>query len=246
MPENEVSSFMGFRSSLVWSAGDVVSLFTSVSGLYNTFLALHIRDEQESFYREAMDRYWREYVMLYERYIEGPLDKELLFMYRRLLRDWMKRGFKYPPPVPLPFGFPTTGILPQALSAWEIYESIDQYAVESDMLQVDRIRMSSPSGFSFKGLDGVAKEFREFVKDIWYRNKQEKAQGRLRLIEQYLNMRRKFPDADLPPLPTAPTERKLIKTVNEHIEKLDGLEQQGKLLDVAEHIDYRPRSSKEG
>jgi len=249
MPENSSSSFIGFRTNLLWSTGDIVTLFTSVSALYNVFLALHIRDEQESLYLEAMEHYWHDYMMLYKRYSkrEGPIDREFLMLYRKLFRDWRKLGYRHPPPLPFPFPPSPTGIQSEALNVWDVYENINLYAVESDMLQVDTIRMSSPGGISVKpGIGKVFKELREFIKDIWYRNKQEKARGRLRLIEQYLTVRRKFPEADLPPLPTVPTERKLIKALNDHIENLDALEQQGKLLDVAEHIDYRPRPSKEG
>lgn len=94
--------------------------------------------------------------------------------------------------------------------------------------------MSSPGGFSFTGLGEIVKEFREFVKDIWYRNSQEKRKGELEiekseldLVEKYLGLRER-----------QASSHELTITVESGVQGLIELERNGKLRPVSEHIDH--------
>jgi hypothetical protein len=98
--------------------------------------------------------------------------------------------------------------------------------------------MASPGGISFAGLAEVMKELREFFKDIWFRNKQEKTMGQLEIIEKYvsvlidinkLNDSQKQLATDLP---------SLCRTLDESVSQLRQLESRKLLADVSENIDY--------
>lgn len=49
-------------------------------------------------------------------------------------------------------------------------------------LMIRSVRMASPGSISFEGLGGVIEQVRELVKDISYRNNQEKRLGELRIV----------------------------------------------------------------
>lgn len=52
--------------------------------------------------------------------------------------------------------------------------------------------MTKPSAFSFKGLGEPLKEFRELIKDLWYRNRQEHDRGEIELAKQCLALDAEF------------------------------------------------------
>lgn len=60
--------------------------------------------------------------------------------------------------------------------------------IPASTLRVAGIRISSPGPISLQGLGEPLRELREFVKDLWYRNRQEKARGDLELESARLKL----------------------------------------------------------
>jgi hypothetical protein len=56
----------------------------------------------------------------------------------------------------------------------------------SHELVIDNIEMASPGGFTLRGLGEPIKEIRELIKDLWYRNRQERQRGDLEILQQKL------------------------------------------------------------
>jgi hypothetical protein len=55
-------------------------------------------------------------------------------------------------------------------------------------LRVAAALISSPGAISFEGLGEPLREVREFIKDLWYRNSQERRQGELILMREELKV----------------------------------------------------------
>jgi hypothetical protein len=113
---------------------------------------------------------------------------------------------------------------------------------EKKRLRVRCIRYSSPGVFSFNGLGAVVQQFRELVKDLWYRNKQETDLGQLELLERYLRIRRENPDVDLLLTPELIRAGDTIDAANGSFENLKRLEHEGKLLSPPESLGHDPSS----
>jgi hypothetical protein len=247
MNDKSEGDYISFRSDLTWSADDLIALTSSVSTIYNVFLAYYLRSEHERQYYKRLERQLEEYHHLYERYLDHPIYYDFLKYWRRLLKDWMQRRGPFPPPpyFPLPFPFQQQQIEVKIPSEDEIFDKIRRYSSERERLRIYKIRISSPGGFSFAGLGEIIREFRELIKDIWYRNKQEKTKGQLEIIDKYLCMRREHSDTNLPPLTSLPSGGKLAEVIDVNVETLKRLESDGKLRSIPEHLDYDPDLKKQ-
>ena len=100
----------------------------------------------------------------------------------------------FPPPILQGF----TGFEDPLPTDEEIVRNVNRYSSHDDALHVHKIHIASPGGFSFKGIGEIIEEIRELIRDVWYRNRQQRVSGDLDLLDKYLKMRRKHPDADLP------------------------------------------------
>ena len=83
--------------------------------------------------------------------------------------------------------------------------------------------MASPGGFSFEGIGDIIKEFREFIKDIWYRNEKERRYGQLEVIDKYLTIQNKYENSNFN-LPPASSEDEIRKVLNNGVNNLKRLE----------------------
>ncbi len=101
-----------------------------------------------------------------------------------------------------------------------------------ELVLIYRIRMGSPGGISFTGSGEIIREIREFIKDVWYRNKQERMEGRLRIIREYLQIKKEYK--------LTKQEKKLIKVLEDNLAKLMHLEKTYRLEDVRKNLDYIP------
>ena len=63
-----------------------------------------------------------------------------------------------------------------------------EYMPPSHELVVNRVQMASPGTISLKGLGEPLKQLRELIKDLWYRNRQERKLGDLEIIERQLSL----------------------------------------------------------
>lgn len=93
-------------------------------------------------------------------------------------------------------------------------------------LSVLRIQMNSPGNITLVGLGEPIKQLREFIKDLWFQNHQEKQRGQLELLRQYLGLEREFG-----PLPPAAVDILAPKALR-GIATLERLEAAGKLVEL--------------
>jgi hypothetical protein len=227
--------FIGFKTTGEWSVAELQTFASSVTKIYNVFFALNfkerIEDKQRAFFEEQ-----------FHKNLDHPVcEVDPFMLWRDLLKQYMKRKIPYLPPLPFWFPFPPElkETFPR-VTATEIFQNFEQYSSDEQWLKIYRIRMGSPGGFSFTGIGEILKEIREFIKDIWYRNKQEKILGQMDIIDKYICMRKKYSVPNYLPLPPVPSEKELAKILNEQVNKIRELESKGKLKDVAENVNYLP------
>lgn len=89
--------------------------------------------------------------------------------------------------------------------------------------------MASPGIISFQGLGEPLKQLRELIKDLWYRNSQEKRRGELELemIERHIRESNVSPDIAI-----SPASRALLLLHN-GTSAIKQAEEEGRLRDVA-------------
>ncbi len=58
-------------------------------------------------------------------------------------------------------------------------------------LNIRRIDIASPGLISFEGIDAIIREFRRFVRDLWYKNREEQKLARIRLEAAELDLEQK-------------------------------------------------------
>jgi hypothetical protein len=229
---------IGFRTSNDWNVSDLSDLLSACSQAYNVFNAL---DMFRTHNKQPLVLY-QSIIEIIQPYIS---DSEEGRLYLQLYKQWLEVYQKYyekgllsslevleHPPLP-----PPNIILDFSFSSYSL-GSLYSHGQQFSSLRIHRIKMESPGGISFAGIADVMRELREFFKDIWYRNKQEKTKGQLEIIEKYisilidfdkLNDNQKQLAADLP---------LLCRTLDESVSKIQQLESRKLLADVPENINY--------
>jgi len=240
--DDSTEKVLCFRTAGDWTGDDVIKLVSSVNQMYDVFysyrVVANILREQENEYLRSLER--SEYI--FHKYLDHPMYEEFYHIWRRMLKDWRKYGRKAPflmPGFPFQLAIPTTETNIPAPS--EIYEERDLYQSEKDKLIIDRIHIASPGGFSFTGIGEIIQQLRELIKDLWFRNNQEKTKGDLEIIEKYLKLQREYSEYNIPPTTSITVDRKMIRELKNGIEQLRLLENEKKLLPVGEHINDRPK-----
>jgi hypothetical protein len=236
MPEGSEAT-IGFRTAGTWTGQDLVRFSTAVSGIYNAFLVARVRDRLQANYIESLEVAFQRY----EKFLGHPFYHEMFHLWRDALRSYRKLGSDAAPPFLfplLPFGFQDpSATLP---SDQEIYSNLERYSTDEEKCYVHSIRVASPGGFSFEGIGQLIEQFRELLKDLWWRNRAERARDQLEIIERYLRLRRENPDVDLPLPPYLRKDAYLVTAVHGHVAELKLLEDRGKLEAVPQHLDYVP------
>ena len=154
---------------------------------------------------------------------------------------WIKYSpFSKPIPLPpnlasIPFPDPMTEIH----SFEEIFSNLHRYFNRSELLRIDKAKMSSPGGFSFVGLAEIIEQIRELIKDIWYKNKKERIVGNLEILEKYLSIHKNHIEQCEQHLPPIPDAKYLIDVVESHLSILKELEAKGLLKSIPENMDGR-------
>jgi hypothetical protein len=229
---------IGFRTEGEWTAEDLAALPHAASRIYDAFLANHLwrrlDDELQRVTRQRFQLYAKEL----EHYAGGPLWHEFFHEWRRLAQKGRLVAFPWLLPgvgeATYAAGLPTPA---------HLYADIAAYSNASDRLLVAKVEMASPGGFNFKGIGEVVQQVRELIKDLWYRNSQERqkgkqeiASGELDVIRKYLTLQRDFPDTALPPPRFMPADRSLVRGVQAGVVEIRRLEADGKLLPVAANL----------
>jgi len=241
MAENkEGQSLITFRTDGVWNIQDIQSFVSAVASFYTTVYGL-------TKYRRASHEVAEETLYMHKRYLEDmmeyaphPYMKEMMYLWEKMYHNFekhmkegypykkfMKEGYPYPP-MPFP-GMPNVPEIPR-LSAISFIEDIKQSMIPDYQLQVYRVKMESPGDWSFSGLSDVVREFRELIKDLWFRNSQEKRKGELEIeaISRVLRDRYHVPPKE---------NQKITGILTKDKKALENLEKEGKLLPIPEHID---------
>jgi len=232
---------LGFRSQGSWSAADLSLLTASVDGIYNALLTTHVERRLENDLSRTLDML----MSRYEKYLDHPFYFEMLHSWRDLLRLWRKTRGKIPLPLPMfPFQATPFDLGTAVPDSKTIYTNLAQYSGESERLRIHRIRMASPGLISFEGLGDIVREFRELIKDMWYRNRQEKQRGdqesqlrELEIVEKYLGIGRQFREMDIPFPTILVTEKYLSDETLKNINNLRKLEQARKLKEIPKNLD---------
>jgi hypothetical protein len=235
---------IGFKTLGGWTAQDVTLLSTSASHIYDVFHSLRIHRESQE---QSLSLYFK-MIRRYEKYfLRSPESERYHNLLRRwldLYREYFEKGMpffsKFPilPPPAFPFPFPIQAPSIPIPSAAEIYRDLQRFPIEEEALRIYKVRMASPGGFSFTGIGEIIKEFREFIKDIWYRNDQERQKGQLEVIEKYLSIKQNYPEASQLGFPPPRAERELAQVLNHNVNNIRLLEEKGKIGDVGENVDH--------
>lgn len=210
-----------------WTANDLQLLSASVARIYDSRLATFLWTRR--FFADVEKR--RELLKKAFRSVEKRMPHPFFREWYEVWAELVDKG-EYPV---LPFSAPFPLVVQSGFPApAQIYQSLDLYADEKDRCLIQSARMSSPGGFSFTGLGEIVKEFREFIKDIWYRNSQERRKGEIDIEKSKLDLVEKY----LALAGSVSSSHELNIAVVNGVEGLIELERNGKLRPVDENIDY--------
>jgi hypothetical protein len=176
---------LSFRTDESWTAFELSGVLQGLEGTYATFLlARHLAVAANQRKQQLGEEYER-YLRLLER--EGPHFDILVHEWLRFIRRVGPTGT----PFMFPFGpisVPALESSPQSLGVEiDYYQSRpDEFMSPAQELVIDNIQMASPGGFSLRGLGEPLREIREFIKDLWYRNRQERERGELEILKEKL------------------------------------------------------------
>ena len=247
MSSSDDFQVIGFKTQGTWYPSDVVLLSESVLTIYNTFLS---KRKFLEFREKSIDQYIKN-LHLFEKYaFDFSLSKRYSDIYRRwldLYREYLEESRKLstefgiiPNFLPPPFPFPIQQLQPieSKVTVLEIYQDLERYSYIDNNLRIHKIKMSSPGFFSFAGVGEVIKEIRELIKDLWYRNKQENVKGRLEIIDKYLDIKARYQNSNDFNFGPIKSEKELLENVDKGMNEIKKLEENQKLKDVPENIEY--------
>jgi hypothetical protein len=177
-----------FQTKEAWTAYDLGRALSSLDSIYSTFvLTRHlavIANQRLQQSAEHLERYWE----FLER--EGPHLDMLAHEWRHLLRRYGPGAASLVFPFG-PFRGPAAEQAAQTLPAAEVdyyLRNPSEYLPPSHELRIRRIEIASPGGFTLAGLGEPLREVREFIKDLCYRNRQERQKGDLEILKQKLEI----------------------------------------------------------
>jgi hypothetical protein len=176
-----------------WNAIEFSDFLNSLASIYNVFLAINIKNKLIN-HKIA--------------YIEKELGKnknsdeddfnKILKLLKLYLNDCEENLSSHFPLIF--FKYNMDKYLP-SVSTSEIFLNINSYSSNNELLQIHSININSPGLIDFTGIADIIREIRELIKDLWYRNKQEKTVGELNIeklrvetISERLKMVNQFPD----------------------------------------------------
>jgi len=231
-------TIISFSTKGDWVASDVVALVQSASDIYDALAAFYVSKTLQQRREEEIKSLLEQYL----KYFDHPVNYEWYRLWREILRDYRKQKLKgrlLTPIIHPPFFLgEETSPIPSHL---EILENIELYRDITTELTIYKIQIASPGEFSFSGLGDIVQQFRELIKDIWYRNSQEKRKGELEIIEKHLALLEKHPDSELANETISLVDRKIAKRIQSKIETFRRLEAEGKLLSLPDHVERRPK-----
>jgi hypothetical protein len=188
IPFSNEPSVLDFKTQDAWTAYDLGRALTALDSLYSSFLlARHlavIANQRLRRAEEQLGRYWE----ILER--EGPHFDMPFHEWSRFLRRYGPTAAQFLSP----FGSvqaQAVDHINQLLPPAEVdyyLSNPSEYLSSDDELKLRNIAIASPGGFSLEGLGEPIRELREFIKDMCYRNRQEREKGNLEILKQKLDI----------------------------------------------------------
>lgn len=177
-----------FCTKSSWTAYDLGNVLSSLDAIYCRFLLTrHLALQANALIRRSTEQLDR-YLMFLER--EGlGLDMPVRDWRRFIHRYSLEAVFINPPYGPLPGMVHEEGLA--ALSTRELEYYLDnpgEYMPRSHELRVKQIEIKSPGGFTLQGLGEPIRELRELIKDLCYRNRQEREKGDLEILKNKIEI----------------------------------------------------------
>jgi hypothetical protein len=219
---------IAFRTRGTWNADELSRFLTAVDEIYAAFLTVYLARQSQPNYEEQKARFfehWMEwfYAEAERRYAAGRVDPY---------------GVRFSTPSPASF-YPPTDQESRYIAF--VYDNIRTLAPH-DRLVVEAVRMGSDDFSFLMGLGEPIAQLREFIKDLFYRNRQERERGdmeieqqkelhRLEVARQHLQLHRDYGD-----LLSGPAGRVVLDTL-EAASEVERLELEGKLVNVADNVD---------
>jgi hypothetical protein len=216
-----------FRTDGIWNVSEFSRFATAVEMAYEAFLAVHLARQSTS----DQERRIQEYV----------------YYWTQLLREERDRRIHLDEP---DYGNAALAFLPNAFVALTaqqsnylafVYDNIHTLA-PNHRLTIGKVRIGSPGWISFQGLGEPIQQLREFIKDILYRNRQERERGdmaleqerelhRLEIARQHLQLQREYGD-----VLAGPANRIPVAALKQS-DVIERLALEGKLIDVPDNLD---------
>lgn len=187
-PYSSETDTISFKTGDTWTAYELSGVLKGLDATYSTLLlARHLAVAANQRNQRRSEEYDR-YLHVLER--ESPHFKMFVHDWFRLMRRAGQRGAPYM----FPFGpiamAPTSDAAPYNLSVeTEYYLSHPQeFMPAAHELVIENIKMASPGNFSLRGLGEPLRELRELIKDLSYRNRQERERGDLAILKDKLEI----------------------------------------------------------
>ncbi len=188
----EENNVIEFETSGVWPASSFCAFVNAIERSYRTLVLVgHISrsasEERERFLMRQ-EEMWHDFRRLSPQHFE-----EWEMMAERMYKMWRHSGRRMPPMFPwMPAGaMPWAETTPSETGGTDVrwlLTRLDEMIPASEDLFIHRIEMASPGGVSFKGLGEPLHQLRELVKDLWYRNRQEKERGELEILKEKIEL----------------------------------------------------------
>lgn len=193
MPTTGEPEILAFSTWDRWSAADVAAFTEAVDGCYCSLLVMRDAIDAANRERERYARYQEEAWHMFRRHGPPPHPEWEMWM-DEMMRMWRKLGSRgFPPMMPWMFGMggPSMPASPSTQREYTLKHFLahpEDVVQPADELQVHRIEMASPGGFSFSGLGEPIGQLRELIKDLWFRNRQERERGELQILRDKLEL----------------------------------------------------------
>jgi hypothetical protein len=229
---------IGYRTRGDWNVEDLTTLLQANSRIYNVLSALRNFRSPEENTLETQRKFIDRNESTLSETEEGKQYIKLYKSWLALMEKSMSETKNHVHPsldlLHIPIFALSITYSNYPLSPGQLYS----YEQLVSSMRIYRIHMSSPGGISLTGIADIMKEIREFIKDIWFRNSQEKASGQLAIIEKYVDILLKVDTLSEKQKSYLTDVPQLCRILDESVSNLRRLEENKLLDDIPSNLDY--------
>lgn len=152
-----------------WLVSDFELLLNIINNVYQTYYA--INDIKQSHKKVVKDK--------------------LLGLIESTYKDMMKMKYQQKEVISKPEVFPTLIVqtpIDYYIGLADTIVKGSWYITVQEQLKINKIAIASPGHIDFKGIAEVIREVRELIKDLSFRNKQERINGEIDIMERTVKM----------------------------------------------------------